>query len=54
VMERVNFTVYVQFAYSSGNQLGVLRSEVKDQNHFGHAAKIAANVFMSRYRIRYF
>jgi len=35
----MNLTVHIQFPNSTGNQLGILRSEIQDENGFLHGAK---------------
>lgn len=37
MMKRMNFAVYIQFTNPSGDQLGVLRSEINDQDRLVHA-----------------
>jgi hypothetical protein len=34
VIERVNFTKYIQLANPAANQLGVLGAEIKDEDFF--------------------
>ena len=40
-----DLAVHADLADAAGDELGVLRSEVEDQNCFWHGAKIAAKVF---------
>jgi Zn-dependent M28 family amino/carboxypeptidase len=40
---RVDFAVDIEFPDAAGNQLGILGSEIEDQNHFMHGRKGSKN-----------
>jgi hypothetical protein len=40
MVERVDFAIYIQLAYSPGNELGILRTKIEDKDCFVHGAKI--------------
>jgi hypothetical protein len=44
-MIRNYLAVYIGFSYSSGNQLGILRAEIKDQYFFRHGCEDSQFIF---------
>lgn len=40
LVKRMYFAIYIEFAYAPGYKLGVLRTEIEDQDCFVHGAKI--------------